>query len=279
MLTKTKTDLETLVKLKLPPLPGSVLKISALLQDINVSQKAIAEAVGNDPMLASRVLRLANSPIYAFEQNITSLTGAVNAVGNKAIYEMVMIGVIGESFTREIRNSAAGRDIWLHSLAVAFAAREMSLILKMHGTEEAFSCGLLHDIGKLLIFRADAGIFNALYNKTVHGDDLPAERLLLGFDHAELGAAAAQRWHLPEPVCNMILFHHEPTNSSQGILMTHIINLADNLVYLKNQKMPFDAVFLSSESIRALGFSARQLDAIWDKVVVNLREVVKTFFK
>src|SRR5688500_10559805 len=105
MLTAAKINLDALVKAKLPPLPGSVLKISSLLQDVNVSHRKIAEAISYDPMLASRVLRLANSPIYPFQQSVTSLVSAVSAVGNRAIYEMVLLSIVTDSFGREIRNS------------------------------------------------------------------------------------------------------------------------------------------------------------------------------
>lgn len=279
MFTSTKLDLETLVKAKLPPLPGTVMRISTLLQDVNVSQKKIAEAIGYDPMLASRVLRLANSPIYSFQQKVTSLTTAVGALGNKAIYEMLLLGVVADSFGREIRNSVVGRENWLHSLATAFASRELCLLMKMRGLEEAFSCGLLHDIGKLLILRADAEVFNEIHYRSQTEHLLDVERELLGFNHAQIGALAAHRWQLSESVCNMILYHHDPSNTTQGLMMTHIVNVADQLCYLKNRKLPIDEDFMFSESIITLDFTPEQLESVWEKVVVNLREVVKAFFK
>lgn len=278
MQTAAKTDLESIVKAKLPPLPGSVLKISNLLQDYNVSQRKIAEAIGYDPMLASRVLRLANSPIYPFQQSVTNLSTAVSAIGNKAIYEMVLMSIVADSFGREIRNSVIGREIWLHALAVAIAARELSLILQMRSTEEAFSCGLLHDIGSLLLFRADAALYTNIFNQSECDNISPMEREVYGFDHAQVGAIAAHRWHLSESVCTMILHHHNPSESPQVFFMTHIINVADNLTYLKNQKLPIDGEFLTSSSVVSLGLKSFHLEAAWEKVVVQLREIVKAFF-
>lgn len=274
-----KFDLDSLIKIKLPPLPGSVLKISTLLQDINVSQRAIASAIGNDPMLASRILRLANSPIYAFQQHVTSLTNAVSAVGNKAIYEMVLIGVVADSFTREISNSAVGRDIWLHSLAVAFAAREISVMLEMQGTEESFSCGLLHDIGSLLLFRADSALFAEIIKQSERSNYSQVEREYMGFDHAEVGAAVAKKWNLPEPVYNMIFHHHSPSDAAQGLFITYLINVADRLIYTKNNGFPIEGELQFSEPVLSLGLTVPQLETIWGRVVENMREVIKTFFK
>jgi len=273
-----KIDLESVVKAKLPPLPGSVLQISGLLQDYNVSQRKIADAIGYDPMLASRVLRLANSPIYPFQQSVTSLSTAVNALGNRAIYDMVLMGIVADSFGREIRNSVIGRDIWLHSLAVALGARELCALLEMRGTEEAFSCGLLHDIGSLLLFRADPAHYTEIFNQYERDDLSPVEKEVFGFDHAQVGALAARRWHLSEPVCNMILYHHNPTDAPQALFITHIIGVADQLAYVKNMKQPIDDEFLSSASVILLGLKTAQLEAVWEKVLGSMREIIKTFF-
>ena len=279
MQTESKIDLEQIVKMKLPPLPGSVMRISELLQDVNVSQHKITEAISYDPMLAARILRLANSPIYAFQQNVTSLSTAVTALGNKPIYEMLLMGMVADSFGHEIRNSAIGRDIWLHALAVGFASRELCALLGMRGTEEAFSCGLLHDIGSLLLYKANALLYIEIFNKNQRDNLSPLEKVAFGFDHAQVGAVAANRWNLSDPVCMTILHHHNPTESSQAVFLTRIINVADNLSYLKNQKLPLSEDFINSFPVMSLGFKAEQLETVWEKVVENLREAVKTFFR
>jgi putative nucleotidyltransferase with HDIG domain len=278
MQTAAKINLESIVNTKLPPMPGSVLRISSLLQDYNVSQTKIAQAIGYDPMLASRILRLVNSPIYPFQKSVTNLRTAVSAIGNKAIYEMVLMTIVTDSFGREIRNSVIGRDIWLHSLAVALGARELCLMLQMRSTEEAFSCGLLHDIGSLLLFRAHPQLYTEMFNHYDRSDLSPVERDSFGFDHAQVGALAAHRWNLSEPVCNMILYHHDPTDAPMALFMTHVINAADQLVYIKNEKMPIDVKFLSSPSVISLGLQEHQLEVVWEKVLVSLREIVKAFF-
>ncbi|MBS1794945.1 MAG: HDOD domain-containing protein [Acidobacteria bacterium] len=278
MLTAAKIELESLVKIKLPPLPGSVLRISSLLQDYNVSQRKIAEAIGFDPMLASRVLRLVNSPIYPFQGNVTSLTTAVNALGNRTIYEMVLMTIVADTFGREIRNSVIGRDIWLHSLAVAFGARELCDVLEMRGTEESFSCGLLHDIGSLLLCRADSAVYSEIFHQSERHDLQTMERAVYGFDHAKVGGLAAERWRLSEPVCMTISFHHNPADAPQALFMTHIINVADNLAYLKNEKMPLGEAFLNSDSVHRLGLTEEMLERVWDKILFQIREVIRAFF-
>jgi len=270
--------LESLIKTKLPPLPGSVLKILQMLQDVNVSQKALADAISVDPMLASRILRLANSLVYSPRRPVTNVAGAVNMVGNRSIYDIVILNTASDAFANQIKGSFIGRDIWFHSLATAFASADICALANMRGAEEAFVCGLLHDVGKLLLLKADSAFYESVIERSREaGDLIDVERSVFGFDHAKLGAAAAEAWHFPKPVCDIILTHHDPSRLPYGMVMTRMIKIADTLTYRKNEKLDIEEL-LMSEEVSAFGFKAEHLDTIWDNVVVRLREVMRTFF-
>ena len=270
--------LESLIKTELPPLPGSVMKVYALLQDYNASHREIANAISLDPALASRILRRANSPIYALERTVTNLSSAVTTVGNEAIYESLMIGLVGDTFGREIQNSVVGRDAWFHSLAVAMTASDLCRLVNLRGTDEAFSCGLLHDIGKLIFLRADSAYYiKVLELGKDEGDLVAVEKETFGFDHAALGALAAENWNLPPQVCDMIRYHHEPANSRDAVAITTIINIADTLAYRKNENLDIYELVASNEAAR-FNLTVEQLDKIWDTVVERLRDVVRNFF-
>lgn len=270
-------SLSSLVKTKLPPLPGSVLKILRMLQDVNVSPKALADAISLDPMLASRILRLANSPIYSLRKPVTNVAGAVNVVGNRSIYDIVILNTTSDSFAEEIRGSFVGRDVWFHALATAFAASDICVLANMRGAEEAFICGLLHDVGKLLFLKADSDYYAVVLERGKREGSLVAvEQQVFGFDHAELGAAAAEAWHFPKPVCSIIQTHHE-TNLPYSMVMARMIRIADTLVYRKNEKLDIDEL-VSSNDVDSFGFTGEQLDAVWENVVGKLREVVQTFY-
>ena len=279
MRATSQIDIESLVKTKLPPLPGSVIKISDLLQNVNAAPRDIADAIGCDPMLAARILRLANSPVYARSRSITTLSQAVVAVGNKAIYEMVMIGATTDVFGKEIYSSKIGRANWEHSIAVAIIARELCNLLKMRGTEEAFVCGLLHDIGKILLLRHDSKLYTELHDSTEVNDLPEKEKEIYGFDHAQLGALAAHRWGLPEPLCHMILNHHNPAKAEQALFMTYVTNVADGLTDLKicGLEVANHNGFLRAESLETLRLSFGQLEEIWEKAAPSLQEIIKTF--
>ncbi|CAN5421562.1 HDOD domain-containing protein [soil metagenome] len=275
MINTGTLSLERLVRTELPPLPGSVMRIHGMLSDMNVSQSAIANAISLDPTLATKVLRLANSPLYSLERRVTNLSAAVSAIGNHALAETLLVSGVNDSFGGRLLNSSVGKYIWFHLLSTAMAASELVKLAGLRGADEAFSCGLLHDIGKLILLRADPSFYVRMMERGRAGEDLPQlERAILGFDHAELGATAAELWKLPGPVCTMIRFHHEPQKATEGMAITRIINIADRLVHLKMESQEIDDL-LFSETVLGFGFSAAQFETIWEHLIVRLRELTR----
>ena len=270
-------SIENLIKTELPPLPGNVMRISAMLGDMNVSQNMIANAIGLDPILAARVLKRANSAIYAQGTPVTNLRSAVSTIGNNSLSEILLISGISDSFGRKILNSTVGKEIWLHLLSVALVAGDLCHLAKMRGADEAFTAGLLHDIGQLILLRADAPFYTTLLDRAVvEGDLSQIEREVFGFDHAELGAVAVGTWNLPDTICNIIRFHHEPLRTTTDTVATRLINIADTLVYLKSKNEELDDL-LCSEVVLGFGFSKYQLDAIWEDLIIRLEEVSGIF--
>ncbi len=278
MMTQTGTfTLSHLVKTELPPLPGSVMRISSMLQDMRVSQNAIAHAISLDPILASRILRLANSPIYSLQRTVTNLTMAVSAVGNRAISESILISGVGDSFGLKVMSSVTGKKVWFHLLATALAASDLCRLAKLRGSEEAFTCGLLHDIGKLILLRADPSFYETVLERGADEGDLSSvEQEVFGFDHAELGFLAAESWRLPSPVCTMIRYHHRPAMAQDALAMMSILSVADGLVTIKQAGGEVSGL-LNTQAAVSFGFNEIQFDYIWDNLVDRLRELMQVF--
>lgn len=266
-------SIENLVKTGLPALPSTVMRVSTLLADFNVSQHRIAEAISLDPVISSRILSLANSPIYALHGTITNLTEAVNVVGNGAIAQQLLVCGVSDAFGRKILDSPAGRTIWVHSLATGLAASEICKMAKMRGAEDAFSCGLLHDVGKLILLRADSPFYTELIEQGERAGDISMiEKRILGFDHAELGAAAGIAWKLPGAVCHMIRNHHNPGNSTAGVALAHVLQTADQFV---KSRIAFEDpdYFFAANEFRKFGLGEVEFDDIWDNVTLRLSEM------
>lgn len=277
MIASAPIDLESVVDVELPPLPGVALRVAALSHDLNSSNRQIADALGYDPILAARILRAANSPIYYFQKTITALPTAVTALGSESIYSLVVMSATADAF-RKNRRSELETRLWEHSVAVALGARELSAMLNFRAIEEAFLCGLLHDFGKLLMLRHNAAAYTALLKNTGEGDLLAGEMETFGYTHAQVGALAAKRWNLPDEVSQAINFHHQPSQSEYPNLMARVVDVADSLAYASGFGDQLTEQSLTeSESVIALRLSEKQLAQVGTKIQSGSSDAFKMF--
>lgn len=277
MFATKKLDVDALVQTELPPLPGAVMRVAALAQDMNTSSRVMAECIGCDPSIATRVLRVANSPLYAAERSFTSLPAAVNAIGNQAIHLLVVVSATSDTFNQKTNRSPLERQLWEHSVTVAIAARELSSALGMRGAEETFLCGLLHDIGKLLLLRHDMRLYAQIAGEADDHKRASLEQEAYGCTHAQIGALAARRWNLPDTVGHVINNHHIPGEAGQAIFTTRAIAVADEMAYAGG--VPDDPElkekFLANESVASLRLNEEQLREVWAKTQAGLKDMAQ----
>ena len=275
MLATAKIEINALVETELPPLPGSTLRVASLAQDPNSSTRAIASAIGSDPVLAARILRAANSPLYAMEQRVTALPTAVNALGCNTIHLLVVTYAAADTFKRKGRQLAIERRLWEHSVAVGLAARETTLALGMRSSEEAFLCGLLHDIGKLLLIRHNAELFAQVGEDLDEQEMLRREQEIYGYTHAQIGSFVARRWGLPEEIGYAINYHHYPSEADQFMFLARVVDVADALANVAGIGVRDESErdLSLAESVIALSLTEEQLKAIWERTMAHLSEI------
>ncbi len=275
----TQIDIETFVNTDLPLLPGSALRVAALAQDLNAPSRAVADAIGCDPILAARILRAANSPLYAPERPVTALQAAVGTLGNQAIHALVILNAASDTFNQTSPRLPAHRILWEHSVAVALTAREISVALGMRGGEESFICGLLHDIGKLILQRYDAELYRQVEEINDEQKMLTREQEIYGYSHSQVGALVAKRWNLPEEVSYAIYHHHQPSSAGQAMLMARTIDVADGLANRAGigLRCTTEVDLMETESVIALRLSEEQLQEVWRKAEASMKEMVHLF--
>lgn len=275
----TKIDIEKLVSMKLPQAPGSIMRISNLLKKENASTRAIAEAISFEPGLVTRIIRLANSPLYALLREVVSVSMAVEAIGTKELENIVMMELTSATFSKQIRDSEIAAKIWKHSLAVAVLARQLSRVIGMRGGEEIFTCGLLHDIGKLILLSHSKENFEQLVDINEEIQVLRAEQKMYGYNHAEVGSLVARRWQLPDVICYSILHHHNPSQSDKAPLVTHIINVADMMTNIEGYGLRNEnrEKLMHSESVIMLGLDGIQMENAWENAKFTIDDVIRTF--
>lgn len=216
----------------LPPMPQTIFKAREILADPDSSFADLAKVIEVDQSLTARVLKLANSAYYGMVSKVSSLQHASVVLGYKTIGELVTLAgsssILGK--TLEGYGCDAG-NLWQHSLAVGFGAKFIANKVRPEFSQDAFTAGLLHDIGKIVLDpyvldwkdQFEPYINN---NKTF----LDAEKDILGFDHCEIAAELCDLWKIPKALVNAINYHHYPSrlkNSDDPLAdMVHIADVA-----------------------------------------------------
>ena len=278
MIATAKINIEAIIKKELPPLPSSALRVAALTQDINCSTRAIADAIGSDPALAARILRVANSPLYALERKVTTLPMAINTLGNDAIHTLIVVSSAADAFARTMRKIPMARALWSHSVAVGLAAREISTALNLRSGEESFLCGLLHDFGKIVLLHHDIETYQQTEIAKDERELLQIETDIYGYNHAQVGALMARRWGLPEEISYTIYNHHQPGEAGQLVFMARIIDIADELansagITTRPHQEARDVS--AAESAIALRLQPEQLTTIWERANEQLDQLTQ----
>ena len=110
----------------------------------------------------------------------------------------------------------------------------------------------------------------------IEGNLTDIEMEIFGFDHAELGATVAEAWGLPPVVCSLIKYHHHPFDATSGLTATHVLHTADVLVNLKTNDRETSELF-NDETVINFSLNEQQFDAIWNTVLLRLREILAAF--
>jgi HD-like signal output (HDOD) protein len=235
----------------------------------------LQEIIEQDPALATKVLRLANSAAFRPREACASIKQAIMVLGSRTLSEVATSLSMMSMFADM---SGIGRTVRDHCASTGALVRALSLHRANTGPS-SYIVGLLHDFGKLLLIQAQPATYlKILGNQIADADTVHLrEREVLGFDHAVLGAHILSKWGLPDPVPKIVAWHHQPVRAfaagGEVGMQVSLVRLAEKLDRLLGQESPPSAE--ETERIAATpeceyaGFRARDLDKIW----VELRQV------
>lgn len=217
--------------LELVSLPEIFYQIEAVINNPRSSASHIAEIISKDPSLSAKLLKIVNSAFYGFPKQVETISRAVAIVGSDQLHILTLgtsVFALFRDIPLELMNM---RWFWKHSLACGITARLIGSYKNFPNIERLFISGLLHDLGKLIIFKnqpreAAAALGQASRFESFH---YQAEQTFLGFDHTQVGLALADKWKLPLSLQQAIGGHHEPLKYPPSADAA-VVNLADNLV-------------------------------------------------
>jgi HD-like signal output (HDOD) protein len=192
---------------RLRPFPAVVDAIRRASADPAKGVADVVRFLESDVGVATDLLRVANAPTSALAQKCTSVRHAASLLGMKRIVELVT-SAAALAFVE--KNSSSFPELGAHVLGVAAIARTLAPITAL-SPDEAFTAGLLHNIGVLLLVESKDPFYEGLVESTGTFEEptVADERALMGFDHAALGEAVARAWNIPSPMPEVIALHHD----------------------------------------------------------------------
>ena len=264
------TAQEIIHKVKnLPPISQAALKLVNLLEQASISNDEIVEVIKCDNVLTAKLLRACNSPYFGLDEPVSSVDQAVLMLGHQQILHIVLTLAFGSAMVVPLPGYAVeANELWRHSLITATAAEIVASEAYDLNVEApvAFTVGLLHDIGKLVMSQAITPEIQHEIRQLVeqHGcSRTEAERNILGADHGEIGACLLKNWNLPEEILEAVANHHHPVCDPRPKLsvITHVANC---LAHLAGSAPGWDgfATRVNAQAVAALNLDEARLEGM-----------------
>jgi putative nucleotidyltransferase with HDIG domain len=212
----------------LPSLPAVVAELLSSMEREDVDVHALADKIALDQALTAKTLRLANSSFYGMSAKVTSIQQAVSVLGLHSIRTLVTACSVTASF-QSCRNSDFDFEaFWRHTIGTAACARVLARRLRQ-SPETAFTAGLLHDLGTLVLltrFPREYSLAEA-WRREHDSTTSAAQQAVFGLDHAAIGGALAAHWQFPMAIQQAVAQHHLEPPPSDGLGLT--VHLANRL--------------------------------------------------
>lgn len=218
----------------LPAMPQVAQKAREVVSDPDSDFRDLAKVIETDPAIVSKILKIANSAYYGSVGKVASVQQAAVLLGVKTLQELLTLACAAGLLSTELEGyDLESGEMWKHSLAVAAGSRIIAMKDHPALAEDAFSAGLIHDAGKLIL--------NSYVNERKERflglmeaggvSFLEAEKRILGFDHAEIASDVCEKWQIPRHINTAIKYHHYPARSNENGL-AYILHVADSVAMM-----------------------------------------------
>lgn len=271
---------------KVPLISSAAARLLELTGDSEHGIADIVNIVKYDAVLTAQILKVVNSAAFARKAEVYSVDHAVSLLGEDMVVGIAMSEAAGLLFEKKLEGYAAeAGSLWRHNLKTAIAAK----IIAGHARtalsgDLAFTCGLLHDLGKGVVSdflqKTPEKIQQAMEQKKFP-DYAAAERAILGIDHAEAGYELSLKWHLPAPMPQAIRFHHQPALADETVKpLAYTVHLADIVAMMSGMGTGSDALQYTLDTAYELYISLNneKLAMVMFAVEQNFSKVAAAFW-
>ncbi len=216
----------------LPTISTVFEKILSLVEDERSSAHDLEKIIKLDQTISARVLKLINSPLYGYS-DISSVAHAITLLGFNTLKNVALSASITSVFDwSDTVGEVRVDQFWLHSIGVAYLSKLVAEKTGICKPDEIFTLGLLHDIGKLVYLKETPEFFQSLLEAAQKSSiSLNQMEELIGFSHSLLGWLIAEKWNVPEKVCEVLKKHHNVQEDDRYIDEEAVVNFADFVVH------------------------------------------------
>ncbi len=264
-----------------PSPPAIALQIVALAADPEIDVAKVASTISKDPGLTVKILRVANSPLYAKRRKSENLRQALVALGLNAATTLALSFSLVSSYNGGKGSGINYTRYWRRAILSASAARTFGTLAGVQVLEDIFLAALLQDIAVLAIDRVEADFYRGLPPDCTHAEIVVHEMQSLGSDHAALGGWLLRHWKLPEALCATVEASHEPAaaapETALGMAARCVALGSECVEVLLAPQTPSDLKALAAHAQAWLGVDAESLANAMTTIVDEIPEIERLF--
>jgi len=252
---------------QLKPVADVAGKVIALLDDPDCGMSDLSEIICHEPSLTANVLKLANSAYFGLPGKIEDARQAIIYLGMAQVVDLVLLVSCSDSFAGA--HEGYGLDpgeLWRSAVSAAIVANDLAGVKGIEPSSRIFTGALLRDIGKVVLNQYVHSAFDQIMDR-VKNQMIPfkeAEFQVLGFDHAQIGAIVAEKWHFPHALQCIIRHHHTPLEAETCIAEASLVCLADTICRKMEIGRGIDdpTYHEDDQVVRSSGLHASEIEAV-----------------
>jgi putative nucleotidyltransferase with HDIG domain/PAS domain S-box-containing protein len=261
---------------EIPVLPEVARIAISRTLSLEKSAEEIAKIIREDPSLTLKIMKLANSPLYARDKPVSNIKDAIILLGYKTIKSVILSVTIKDIFSNKESKRFNYQGFWIHSLAVAHLTEEIARILRHTSEEDAYAAGLLHDIGKVILLLTDEEdyIKSLGYIESERSSFKNAETKVFGLDHADIAEFLFKYWDIPGKLSVPVRDHHKEAASvlAASSPLSPMLKIANEIAHIagyptQTNEPPYE---LTEELVERLGLLNEDLDRIVQTLKANI---------
>ena len=283
--TKKRDVFEVLENVNnLPSAPVILAQVSRLLDREDSNATDLSNLISKDQGLVTKILVIANSPLFGIPRRVSTIDFAIVILGFNQIKNIVISLAMMEAFKSIKGKEFNQKKFWQHSILSAYLSKKIADDLGYYFSGDAFTAGLLHDLGIPLIFKFLNESYIEIYNRAKKSEESfgKYEREILGTTHAEIGRFLIDKWGLPESLAEVTEFHHTPEKSRDDFKeIAYVVHLADYILnFIDIGGFDWDQSYELDEAVfDVLKLSGRDyLDGLIEKYKPLLEEQLNSTF-